>query len=258
VIAEVRHEIEDLDEVLPVEDNEDLDYLEEVEDSPQEIDEVPALSSLSWSRLLQMPFIFVCGQKGSLLDGITKQDHARYDLIDPETRRKVAMAEEVRDGANEAIRFLAGRTLMNTFVEIREGRAEDLLATIRRPAYLFGASLEIFDPNDELLGQFERSPWLTMMNKPIWISSKGGRKLLKIQPRFASGRCVFSLADGREVGEMMTESAYERKIKIRWFSRGGSYYIRFSRALDHRCREKLLFIAAALGIDLFQEEQMKR
>jgi hypothetical protein len=57
---------------------------------------------------------------------------------------------------------------------------------------------------------------------------------------------------------MLTESAYERKTKIRWFTRGGSYYLRFSRKLDDRPQDKLLFLTAALGMDLFNDEQMKR
>jgi hypothetical protein len=56
---------------------------------------------------------------------------------------------------------------------------------------------------------------------------------------------------------MLTEAAYEQKLKVYWFARGGSYYVKFKPELDARPLDKLLFLGAALGTDLLIEEMYK-
>jgi hypothetical protein len=251
---------DELDEVLPVE--EDVEALEEVDelDTLEEVDE-PAPTQVSsgrfgWSKLLQMPLIHIRGHTGSILDSITRMDNAGYDLVSPESGRKVGVAVEVRDSTAALLRHVVGRNFVDTRVELREGRDEELLCTIRRPPYVWGSTLELLDADDEVIGIFERSPWSALTHKAVWVTTKGGKKLVQLQPRFLSGRCLFLTTDGRQVGEMMTEAAYERRITIKWCPRGGSYYVQFSQALDDRPLDRLLYLATALGLDLFATEQM--
>ena len=55
---------------------------------------------------------------------------------------------------------------------------------------------------------------------------------------------------------MLTESAYEKKLKIYWMTRGCGYYVRFTSELDERPEDKLRFLAAVIGLDLFTWEHV--
>lgn len=245
----------DLDEVVAV-DEEVLDEVIPVEDEPEPAEpkrKVPAW--MADSRLLGLRLVHVRAQKVGFVETMARMDNAGHDLVDPKSKRKVGQAVEVRDGAQQAIRYLVGRTVMETRVEIRE-RGE-LLAVIRRPPYLWESSLEILDPDDRVLGVFERTPFSALTQKPVWIKSRRGAKLLQMLPQPGRGKMVLMGREGTPLGEMLTESAYEKKLKIYWMTRGCGYYVRFTSELDDRPEDKLRFLAAVVGLDLFMWEHVR-
>jgi hypothetical protein len=245
-----------LDEVVPVEEG--VEALEEVPDEGEldSLEEVGAprrrVDDFRWSRILRLGVIHVRGHQGSFVDGFTKEDHRGYDLCDPHERLILGEAREVRDTQTQVLRHFVDRELLTAHLEIREGRYGDLLAEVRRPAYLMtGSTLEITDADNRVLGQFQRSPWKALTQQPMWITSERGQKLLKIQPEFSRWRLAFQTVDGEEVGEMISEGAYEGGgMRLHWFARGMSYYLRFRPLMDNRPEDKLLFLAVTLGMEL--------
>lgn len=256
----IEDEEETVEEVLPAEEEEELDELEVVgEDDMAEVEEVvPAdageCSAYDDSRLLRLGLLHIRGRTGSLVSTMMKMDNAEYDILDPDSGKRVGEALEVRSSGQQAVRFFVGRALMDTRVEICEGRDRAVLATIRRPPYLWESALEVLDADDRVLATFKRAPFQALTGQPIWLMSPGGRKLLRMEPRIWEGKMLFLTRDGKKVGEMMTEAAYERRIKIQWNPRGGRYYFSFKRELDARPLDKLLFLCGGLGIDLFATE----
>jgi hypothetical protein len=245
-------------EELPGEEDEALEEVEEPLDELEEVSPPRRREQLAWSRLLGMELIFVRGQHSDLAEVIAHQERVGYDLIDPRSGRGVGEAREVQDTQEAVLRVFVGRNLVPTRIEIRELPERAMVGIVRRPAYVWGSSLEVLDLRGEILGTFERTPWHMLIQTPVWITTPSGRKLLRIHPQASRGRCVFLTPDGREVGEMVTESAWEGRLKVSWFRRGGSYYVRFYPREDLTPRERLLFLGAALGMDLYFEEGMKR
>jgi hypothetical protein len=250
-----------VEEIMPAEDVEEAESVEEVEEA-EEIEEEPEprRDLPEWaeeSRLLRMRLIHVKPQKVSFVETVARMDNAGHNLVDPDSGRRIGEAVEVRDGAQQAVRYLVGRTVMETRVEIREGRHGDVLAVIRRPPYLWESALEILDPDNRVLGVFTRTPFSALTKETLWISSKSGKKLLQMRPQSWMGKMVLMSKRGEPLGEMLTESAFEKKIKIYWMTRGCGYYLRFTSALDDRPEDKLRFLAAVIGLDLFMWEHMR-
>jgi hypothetical protein len=251
-----------LEEVKLVGDEEQLDVLEEVppEESLDSLEEVSeqelesleevlpagvakAQGPFSWSVIFRLSLIHVRGRLGSALGS--------YDLCDPRARKRLGEALEVRESAL----MQAGGVLETTNSarsEIREGRYGDLVAMVLRPADdPNGTTLQVVDDKEEIHGKFEKLPWKKLTwEEPIIINMERGRKML-VHLDEKRWRLVLKNERGEELGEMIAESAYEgRQVRPRWFGRGNSFYLRFRPVLDSRPRDKLMFLAVILGMDL--------
>jgi hypothetical protein len=235
-----------LEEVPP----EPLDALEEVsEDEIESLEEVlPAVAArpqgpFAWSAVFRLPLIHVRGRLGSALGS--------YDLCDPRARKRLGEALEVRESALMA----AGGVLETTNSarsEIREGRYGDLVAMVMRPADdPNGCTLQVVDDKQEVHGKFDKIPWKKLTwEEPIVITMERGRKML-VHLDEKRWRLVLKNERGEELGEMIAESTYEgRQVRPRWFGRGNSFFLRFKPVMDSRPRDKLMFLAVVLGMDL--------
>jgi hypothetical protein len=250
---------EDVDQLEEVPE-EGVDQLEEVEEELDQLEEVGSERDgydFGWSRILRLSVIHVRAHAGHFGDHITGEDQRGYDLCDPVGRKVLGEAREIRSEGEQIARIIiGGRGIVPTRLEIREGRTGNLLATVRRPLNiptLVTASVrEILDPTDRVIGRYESTGWEQLTASPRYIMSPDGRKrLLKVQPYFMRFRITFATPQGHQLGEMMTESAYRGGGgKMRWFTRGISFYLRFSPSLDSRPGDKLLLLALAVGLDL--------
>jgi len=126
--------------------------------------------------------------------------------------------------------------------------------TVRPSPKFLDTTIEILDAHDEVAGTFKRKPLSAASRKPLWIEDRDGERRLKVVPDPDKGGCLFQTAEGRSLGEVLTESAYEGKKRMRWFRRGDGRYVLFKKDLDARPRDKLLLLGAALGIDLLEVE----
>src|SRR5262249_50272169 len=153
------------------------------------------------------------------------------DIHDPQSGKKIGDAIQ-----------------MANFLELREGKHGDVVLTVRRPPKP-GNVLEIRDPYDEVVGSFQPCLWARLRRDALWITDAQGWNRLRLLPELPRGRCALIGADGREVGELLTEVAYAGRGGDSWFRRGTGYYVRFAAALDQRPLDKLLCLGAALGMD---------
>jgi hypothetical protein len=261
-----KSEMEDLEEVLPVEDDEDVDQLEEVEDL-DELEEVPeparrrrGPSWLEESRLLRLRRVFLRGRKLSLGDALTYQDESVHDLIDPERRKKLGEAVEVRDSTTAALRIVAksmhAGSLVPVHVEIREGR--DLLATVYRPPnmshFLIGRNvIEIKDVDGRVIGVFEDRAWAQLFSRPLYITNERGDNLLQIQSEgLFTGRMHLRTARGAPAGGVQVAGKGGFRLQL---VRGFSYHVHFTEVLDDRPEDKLRFLAAIMGMFLLARDR---
>jgi hypothetical protein len=241
--------LDDLDVLEEVPEEEGVEALEEVPDEELDVlEEVGAVRPVrreqdyDWSRILRLGLIHVRARQGSHL--------GCYDLCDPYSHKRLGEAIEVR----ESTLMTAGAVLETTEgvrLELREGRYGDLLGMVRRPADMpIGSTLKIVDEKDRTLGKFERAAWKNLTERPRPIVAERGRELL-IQPDLSRWRLVFRTEDGEEVGEMISESSYEgRGARAHWFAKGASCYLRFRSTLAAHPRDKLLFLAVSLAMDI--------
>jgi hypothetical protein len=241
-----------LDEVpAGAEEQEQLDSLEEVPDNELDsLEEVGAAVSagripdpFSRSSIFRLSTIHVRGRLGSAL--------GCYDLCDPHARRRLGEALEVRESSLMQSGGIMEAT-ETARLEIREGRYGDLVAMLHRPADdPQGSTLLLVDEADQVWGRFQRIGWKKLTQaKPLWVTAERGRRI-QIHLEEAHWRLVLKTEEGEEVGEMIAESTYEgRGVRPRWFARGASFYIRFRPTLDARPRDKVLFLAVVLGMEL--------
>lgn len=207
------------------------------------------------SELLRLPRLFIEGRAGGAADLFVSAPNS-YDFYEPDTRRWLGEAAEVRDGALTAMHSLirGSEAWTTARIEVCEGRDRVVLFSVRRPPHLWTSRVEILSPEDEPLGYFTWKAFSRLLRQPLPIHDAGGRPLLEMRPEFLRGRLNFHDARGRYLGNMMTESAYLGRARIAWVPRGGSYYVTFGRRLERRPRDKLLLLGAALGLDLIDSE----
>jgi hypothetical protein len=235
---------QDIPSVLPA--GNPLDQLEEVLD---------AESLCAGSELLRLSRLFIKGRASGAAELFVSTPNS-YTLHDPATHRKVGEANEVQDGALTAMHSLlhGSKAWTTARIEVCEGRDHVLLFSVRRPPHLWTSRVEILDPEDQPLGYFTWKAFSRLLSQPFLIHDADGRLVLRLHPEFLRGRLNFLDARGRYLGNMMTEAAYLKKVKLTWVPRGGSYYVTFKEALAGRPQHKLLLLGAALGLDLIDTE----
>jgi hypothetical protein len=167
-----------------------------------------------------------------------------YTLYDVEEDRRAGYAHEVQAG---------GKGARSSRIEVTEGKDDFLVLTVRPAPKDKDAMIEILDGDGKPAGTFKRKP-MTPSTKSLWVADHEGEGVFKLVPDPDGGCVVFEGAEGEKVGDVMTESAYEGKKKVRWFRRGWGRYVRFKKALDGRPRDKLLLLAAAVGLDFLETE----
>jgi hypothetical protein len=251
---------EEIEDVVAVEEAEggfdDLEIVEE-EDDLEIVDEEPPRGGgddpAEESRLLRLQKLFIKAKKG-----VFKMTSA-YTLHDVQTKKLIGEAIEQQDtGLKVARVFGVNNNWVSTRIEVTEGRHNDLVLSVSRPPHLWTKTIEIRDADDEVVGKLEVTPWSQITQKPVWLLDDRGRRRFRMQPQWTVGKYLLQNARGEKLGEMVHEGAYEGKIKFYAFQRGMNYYLIFGAPLAGRPRDKLLFLGAALGLDLLQAETMER
>jgi hypothetical protein len=180
--------------------------------------------------------------------------NAAWDFLDPDTKKKTGTAVERPEGILQAIRFFLRRNWLPSKIEVREEKTNELVFIIRRPAYFFNCTLEVRDADHKLLAKFTYKPLSRLVGKPMDILRKKQEKFATCQFYFLKGRVDLVDDKGKELANMMTESAYTKAIKIYWAPRGGSYYVTFNKPLVDKPHEKMIFLSVTLALDLLQED----
>jgi hypothetical protein len=170
-----------------------------------------------------------------------------YTLYDVAEDRRAGYAHEVQ-GAHKGVRSCR--------IEVTEGKDDLRVLTVWPVPNDPDAVVVIIDGAGKVAGAFKRKR-LTPSTKSLWVSDHEGEGVFKLVPGADAGCCIFQDAEGSEVGEVLTESAYKGKAKVRWFRRGAGRYVRFRKAFDGRPRDKLLLLAAALGLDFVETEELQ-
>jgi hypothetical protein len=246
---------EDIPEVLPATSPDILDVLP-AGNPLDELEEVADVEGLcAGSELLRLSRLFIKGRAGGAAELFVSTPNS-YVLYDAATRRKVGEANEVQDGALTAMHSLlrGSKAWTTARIEVCEGRDNVLLFSVRRPPHLWTSRVEILGPEDEPLGYFTWKAFSRLLSQPFLVHDADGRLVLRMQPEFLRGRLDFLDPRGRYLGNMMTEAAYLKKIKLSWVPRGGSYYVTFKEVLARRPQHKLLLLGSALGLDLIDTE----
>jgi hypothetical protein len=232
---------EDIPEVLPV--------------TSEDIPTVLPAGPYADSELLRLSRLFIKGRAGGAAEVFVSSPNS-YALYDPAARKKVGEANEVQDGALTAMHSLirGSKAWTTARIEVCEGRDNVLLFSVRRPPHLWTSRVEILGPEDEPLGYFTWKAFSRLLSQPFLIHDADGGLALQMRPEFMRGRLDFQDMRGRYLGNMMTEAAYLKRVKLTWVPRGGSYYVTFAPPLAGRPRDKLLLLGAALGLDLIDTE----
>jgi hypothetical protein len=230
-------EMEESDEVEAIEEAEEEEEVETLEVEDEEEEEAPAkksggrASKLGWSKLLRLKTIHV---------KVRESKYWGCTLRDGDKMRRVGEVAEARERVRK-------KTVYR--LDIAEGNDGVVVGSVAQ-ADPDEDTLEIRGPDDKAIGSFVPVAWAEQSEKPIWIFDKADKKALKFVLDPEEGRCSMQRPDGKEVGEVLTVGAHEGKSKVGWFQRDKDFYLTFKPALADSPEEKLLCLAAALGMDL--------
>jgi hypothetical protein len=180
--------------------------------------------------------------------------NAHFDLLDPDTKDKIGVADERPGTLVQLLRFLGKlRMFLPTRVEVREVENGPVIFSIRRAISVvaFMQKVEIYDANANLLGYFRNK--IFSLYGGFWLYDAQDQQIAEVKFKIASPpRMNFLAADGRELGyvasEGMTALAEKKKrVAVVWGRPGLEAVV--GKEMQAYPKIKLLMMATVLAMD---------
>ncbi|HZT78788.1 MAG TPA: hypothetical protein VFA26_01090 [Gemmataceae bacterium] len=230
-----------IEEVGEAADEEVFDDIEEVEPAGRgdEPSDVPwMLKGNSW---------FVKPVSGSMFS-------LSYNVLHGRNRRPIGTAVEKVDALTQVARLFVPRRYLPTRVEVRDSRDDCLVCTIHRPSFFFRARIDIFDPDDRLLGYLEGKIFTLMGG--FWVYDAHGREFAEVKGQWRPKPAFhFRTQGGKELGQVMLESTATGKWTVAWFTEGAPWYVQVARSFARDPDAKMLMLGTAVAFDLVRAGQ---
>lgn len=173
----------------------------------------------------------------------------RYDILDPETNQIVAYAKESISGFIKFLRLLVNKKLLPTTVEIRDS-AENLQFQMKRPPFIFGAKVSIFDKNLNPMGYFKSRVFTLGGRFDVYLND--GSKIADVKGNWSGWNFKFIDNQGNEIGLVTKKWA---GIGKELFTSADNYMISVDERFKGNPDVMPLLIMAGLAVDLIYGEK---
>jgi uncharacterized protein YxjI len=173
-----------------------------------------------------------------------------YDIVDPESGRKVGVAREVPGALVKLLRWFISKKLMPTQLEVCEVEDESLLFTLRRPVRLWRQRVDVYDAEDRRVGYFKSRVFSS--GGGFRVFDYRGHLFAHLQGDWISCNFAFLTPDGRQLGLVSKKWAGLGK---ELFTSADDYFVSLHEELEDQPIAKMLLLGAALAIDMVYYEE---
>ena len=175
----------------------------------------------------------------------------RYDIIDPQTGRKIGFAQEKVGAVTQLFRFLVSKQMLPTAIEVREGEGENgpLVFTIKRGFSLFRSRVEVLDAGGQSLGYF-KSKILTI-GGGFYVFDTRDNQVAEIKGNWVGWDFQLLDKSGKELGKVTKQWAGAAK---ELFTSADNYVVALNEELKSSPGVATLLLAAGLAIDCIYKE----
>ena len=185
--------------------------------------------------------------------GLFKLSNA-YDIIDPESGKKVGLAQEKPGGWIIALRFLINKQLLPTRVDIIENPDENgngkIIVSIKRGFTLFRSKITVLIDGNTEIGYFKSK--LFSFGGGFWIYDSANAKVAEVKGDWKGWNFKLLDISGGEIGTVTKKwSGLGKEM----FTSADNYMIALSGAAKNDAGAKALMLAAGIAIDTVFKEK---
>ncbi len=177
-----------------------------------------------------------------------------YDIVDPETGKKVGLAREKPGGWVIFLRLLISAQLLPTKVEIMESSGEQdegkIVVTIKRGFTLLRAKVQVLIDGDRPIGYFKSK--LFSIGGGFWMYDTNDVKIAEVKGDWKGWNFKFLDLTGKEIGTVTKKWAGLGK---EMFTSADNYMIALTDPTKQDPGAKALLLAAGIAIDTIFKEK---
>ncbi len=169
-----------------------------------------------------------------------------YDLLDPDTKAVVGIAQEKVSGLVKFLRLLIDKSLMPTRVEIATGANQPPLLVLRRNVGFLRKKVTVADGNGVQLGFFKSK--ILSLGGGFLVYSPDGQQFADVKGDWKGWNFRFLDASGQEMGLVTKKwSGLGKEL----FTSADNYMVEIKEGTSNNA----LLIAAAIAIDTVLKEK---
>jgi uncharacterized protein YxjI len=177
-----------------------------------------------------------------------------YDIRDGATGEVVGSARERIGGFTRALRWVLGKHLLPTAVEVTEKPDDSLVFSLRRGGYLLRSRVEVRDAVGQLVGFFASKSFT--ISDGFQVYAKDGKVFAQVKGRLFGSDYRFLAEDGKvELGQVSKRlGGLVRAGREVQFS-ADNYFLTVNPDLTEQPIAKMLLLATTLAIDLIYKSE---
>lgn len=185
--------------------------------------------------------------------GVFKLSNA-YDIIDPETGKKVGLAQEKPGGLVLALRLLINKQMLPTKVEIIESPDENgngkNIVTIKRGLTFLRSKVKVLIDGDKEIGYLKSK--LFSLGGGFWIYDTSDSKVAEVKGDWKGWNFKWLDVSGKEIGTITKKWAGLGKEMS---TSADNYMIAITDSAKRDAGAKALLLAAGIAIDTIYKEK---
>lgn len=185
--------------------------------------------------------------------GVFKLSNA-YDIIDPETGKKVGLAQEKPGGLVLALRLLINKQMLPTKVEIIESPDENgngkNIVTIKRGLTFLRSKVKVLIDGDKEIGYLKSK--LFSLGGGFWIYDTSDSKVAEVKGDWKGWNFKLLDVSGKEIGTITKKWAGLGKEMS---TSADNYMIAITDSAKRDAGAKALLLAAGIAIDTIYKEK---
>jgi uncharacterized protein YxjI len=184
--------------------------------------------------------------------GLFKLSNA-YDIIDPETNRKIGLAQEVVPGWVHLLGFVINRRILPTRVDIIENPDDHghgkVVVSIKRGVTLLRSKVRVLANGDTDIGYFKSK--LFAIGGGFWLFDANEQKIAEVKGDWKGWNFKLLDTTGAELGTITKKWA---GIGKEMFTSADNYMIAINEQSSAKPGVKALLLAAGIAIDTIYKE----
>jgi uncharacterized protein YxjI len=177
--------------------------------------------------------------------------HDVYDIFDPASQEKVAMAQENISTLVKILRLFLDKKLLPTKVTVtQDDESGPVLFEIKRPISFWRSKVTIFNADGSPLGYFKSK--LFSLGGGFYVYDNNDQQFAEVKGDWKGWNFRFLDPSGNELGTVGKKwSGLAKEL----FTSADTYFVRINDNLQGERTATILLLAAALAVDMVFKER---